>query len=78
MLLRKCKGHGGPVTTGREVNDLTKRYEGQEAEVKQILRQKIQYQRVTHRKDAVARAELYNVNKLTKEIMRDNLINLVS
>lgn len=70
MLLRKCKGHGGPVTTGREVNDLTKRYEGQEAEVKQILRQKIQYQRVTHRKDAVA--------KLTKEIMRDNLINLVS
>ena len=45
--------------------------------MRQVLRLEIQYQRVTQRKDAVARNELYKVNKLTVEVMKDNLITLV-
>lgn len=61
ILFKKCKEHGGPVTSGQEVKDLVANYDSKE--LKQFLRQEIQYQRVTHPRDVAARPDLYKVNK---------------
>ncbi len=77
VLLKKCKEHGGPVATGVEVSDRVESFKGSEAAAKQALRQEIQYQRVTHTKDVAARPDLYRVNKVSVDDMRQNLIALV-
>ena len=64
-LLIKCKEHGGPVTTMLDVHKLS--------DNKSYLRREIQYQRVTHPRDASERPELYKVNCLSSEEMVLNL-----
>ena len=70
QLLVKCKQHNGPVTSISELNALVRQ---KSPELKPFLRQEIQYQRVTHPRDADIRRELYKVNKLTIDEMVENL-----
>ena len=58
QLLVKCKQHNGPVTS---INELTALVSQKSPELKTFLRQEIQYQRVTHQRDADVR----RVTKLT-------------
>ena len=55
----KCKEHNGPLTTADELKPLVNH---KSPDLKAYLCQKIQYQRVTHLRDAEARKELYKVN----------------
>ena len=70
QLLVKCKQHGGPVTSANELMTLVNE---KPAKLKMILRAEIQYQRVMHQQDAVARRELYKVNALPEKERIENL-----
>ena len=52
QLLVKCKDHGGPFTSVQEAKEVASK---KPSELKTYLRQEIQYQRVTHQRDAEAR-----------------------
>lgn len=70
QLLVKCKEHNGPITTIDELKDLVRH---QPPELKTCLRQELQYQRVTHQRDADVRKDLYKVNKTSVHEMIENL-----
>ena len=46
--------------------------------MKTFLRQEIQYQRVTHHRDAEVRKDLYKVNNVSLEDMIENLTVMLS
>ena len=46
--------------------------------MKTFLRQEIQYQRVTHHRDAEVRKDLYKVNNVSLEDMMENLTVMLS
>ena len=75
QLLGKCKQHHGPFTSVNEVKTLVQQ---NPKELKSFLRLEIQYQRVTHPRDAEARKDIYRVNKVTLEEMIENLVLILS
>ena len=75
QLLVKCKQHQGPFTSINEVKALVK---NNPTELKSFLRLEIQYQRVTHPRDAEARKDIYRVNKVSLEEMIENLTLILS
>lgn len=72
-VLRKCKDHGGPLTSTDEVRALQSKGD---SNLKSQLRLEMQFQKLTHQKDAVARPQLYKVNKMTDDELADNLSTL--
>ena len=69
ILLRKCKEHGGPVTSAREVEKIV--------HDKAFLRVELRFQKVTHPKDSLARPDAYRINKLIIDEMKNNLLQLL-
>ena len=69
-MLIKCKQHGGSITSLEEL----KRIENN----KPFLRLELQFQRLTHSRDASYRPELYKVNGLIAEQMSANLKILIN
>ena len=55
-LLKKCKEHGGPNTTLKELNLFMKSTHKEDK--KKFLRQEVQFQKITHKKDSIERPKL--------------------
>ena len=55
QLLKKCKQHKGPLTSASELKVLI---DAKSPDLKKFLRQEIQYQRVTHHRDAKVRKDV--------------------
>ena len=60
FILRKCKEHGGPIITSKDLNDLLSVTE--ENDIKTSLRQEISFQKLMHPLDARGRSHLYKMN----------------
>ena len=75
QLLKKCKQHKGPLTSASELKVLI---DAKSPDLKTFLRQEIQYQRVTHHRDAKVRKDLYKVNNVSLEDMIKNLTVMLS
>ena len=58
--MRKCKEHGGPIITIKDLNDLLSVTE--EKDIKTYLRQEISFQKLMHPLDARDRSHLYKMN----------------
>ena len=69
-LLIKCKEHNGPITSLEELNSLVKR---KPIKLKQMLRQEIHYQKLTHPQDFAARKNLYKINSIEEKDLMENL-----
>lgn len=68
-LLIKCRQRGGPFTSVAEAVAVK--------DSRTSLRQELQYQKLTHPKDALNRRDLYKVNGLSEEAMFNNLKDLI-
>ena len=68
-LFIKCRQHGGPFTSVAEAVAVK--------DSRTSLRQELQYQKLTHPKDALNRRDLYKVNGLSAEAMFNNLKDLI-
>ena len=55
-LLKKCKEHSGPVTILKELNLFLKSTHKEDK--KTFLRQEVQFQKITHKKDSIGRPKL--------------------
>ena len=55
-LLKKCKEHGGPITTLKEFNLFLKSTHKEDK--RQFLRQEVQFQKIPHKKDSIERPKL--------------------
>lgn len=75
VVLKKCKTHGGPLTSSEEMQTFLSQYSG-DKNMKSYLRQEVQYQKLTHPRDSDARPHLYKVNKMSMEELTENLIIL--
>lgn len=76
ILLKKCKDHNGPITSIKELNVFLKSVKTKD--MKKFLRQEIQFQKITHKRDSIERPELYKVNGLTIEIFSENLAAILA
>ena len=61
----------GLFTSVQEVKEVVSK---KPSDLKTYLRQEIQYQRVTHQRDAEARKDLYKINKMSKNDMIETLV----
>ena len=55
-LLKQCKEHGGPIITLKELNWFLK--STYKEDKKKFLRQDVQFQKITHKKDSIGRPKL--------------------
>ena len=55
-LLKQCKEHGGPIITLKELNLFLK--STYKEDKKKFLRQDVQFQKITHKKDSIGRPKL--------------------
>ena len=76
ILLKKCKDHNGPITSISELNVFLKTVKTKD--IKKFLRQEIQFQKITHKRDSNERPELYKVNGLTIELFAENLASILA
>ena len=76
VILKKCKEHGGPVTSISELNQLCLKYN--DNDIKKYLRQEIQYQKAAHRRDSQERPGLYKINNLTSEELTEQIALLLA
>lgn len=76
VILKKCKEHGGPVTSISELNQLCLKYN--DNDIKKYLRQEIQYQNAAHRRDSQERPGLYKINNLTSEELTEQMALLLA
>ena len=76
MVLRKCKIHGGPLTSVEELENFVREKNTERA--KKCLRLEIQFQRMTHQGDSQERPDLYKVNGIDAVEMIANLAVLLS
>ena len=58
------QGSWGAFISSDELKDLYSKYD---PDIKSYLRQEVQNQRITHPNDAMARPELYKINKLNEQ-----------
>ena len=72
-LLKKCKEHGGPVVTVKELKELVKRIGKDEKILKSCLRTEVGFKRVMHPLDATERPHLYKMNHLSGDELLENL-----
>ena len=75
QLLKKCKQCKGPLTSVSEIKVLI---DAKSPDLKTFLRQEIQYQHITHHRDAEVRKELCKVNNVSLEDMIENLTVMLS
>ena len=75
QLLKKCKQHKGPLTS---VSELKVLIDANSPDLKTFLRQEMQYQRVTHYRDAEVRKDLHKVNNVSLEDIIENLTVMLS
>ena len=61
QFLKKCKPHKGLLTS---VSELKVLIDAKSPDLKTFLKQEIQYQRVTHHRDAEVRKDFYKVNNV--------------
>ena len=74
ILLKKCKLHGGPVTSAEEVRNLVIRID--DNDLKSCLRAEIGFQKALHPFDAQERSHLYKMNYLSVDELVENLVIL--
>ena len=72
QLPKKCKQYKGLLTS---VNDLKVFIDAKSPDSKTFLSEELQYQRVTHHRDAEVRKDLYKVNNVSLEDLIENLTN---
>lgn len=75
-VLVKCKSWNGPFTSVKELEDSL--LGSNEKKIRDILRHEITFQRITHPHDAIARKELYLINKQDISALKYNLTILLS
>ena len=71
LFFKKCKEHGGSITTLKELNLFLKSTHKEDK--KKFLRQEVQFQKITPKKDSIQRSELYKLNGLTLQDVSVNL-----
>ena len=76
VILKKCKEHSGRITSISELNQLCSKYN--DTDIKKFLRQEIQYQKATHRRDSQERPGLYKSNNLTNEELTEQMALLLA
>ena len=76
-ILRKCKIHGGPMTSLSELEAFMQDNK-ENKEKKKLLRLEIQYQKLTHKADFEGRPDIYKVNGLSEGEMFENLTVLLA
>ena len=76
LLLKKCKSHGGPVTSIEDVTYLVNKTDDKK-KLKSSLRSEIGFQKVLHPFDAKERSYLYKMNFLSAEELAENLTILL-
>ena len=77
VLIAKCKNHGGPFSTVKDLEEAMKRI-SEEGEVKRVLRTELLLRKHTSSRDFKQNPELYKVNKMEVKDMKFNLALLLS
>lgn len=72
ILVKKCKDHGGPLITIKEIQDLVKKISDPK-KLKSCLRAEVGFQKAIHPFDAKERSHLYKMNFITVEEIVENL-----
>ena len=77
LLLKRCKKHGGPLTSIAELKVLTNEQSDDEKTLKSYLRAEVGFQKALHPFDARERSHLYKMNYLSVEGLTENLTILL-
>ena len=76
LLLKRCKQHGGPITSADELKMLYDRSKDEKI-LRSYLRAEVGFQKALHPFDARERSHLYKMNYLSVEQLTENLTILL-